>query len=463
VEPDAVTTALARLHAAGRAPAPVPPGAGRADIPTYPFRRDSFWLTAPVGKPGAHPVLTDEVTLAGTGDLVLSGTVDTATHSWLAGHVVDGQVLLPGTALLDLAAHAATRAGDLGVVELTLTAPVVVPDGESVDVQVLVDTGRALTIHARRAGGTWEVAATGRVGEVVPETRPRPDGTPAPLDPDALYDRFARNGLDYGPAFRGLTGLWRHDTTYTAEITAPGGLGGGYAVHPALLDTALHAVGLGELDGDTGTALLPFSFTGATVTGPVTGSLRATLTPIAPLTVAVEVVDDTGRVVAAIAALALRPARAADPASDLLYRVEWTRIDLPATEVPTDRFLVHNGHDVAETLVRIRQFLAMPDEKTFVVVTDGGLDSAGIIGLIRSARAEHPGRIVLIEAAGTPDTADLAAALATGEPEIALRGGVASVPRLVRVPSAERGGDAPVLDPDGTVLITGGTGSPGSL
>ncbi|MYR58250.1 hypothetical protein GTY54_19105, partial [Streptomyces sp. SID625] len=60
---------------------------------------------------------------------------------------------------------------------------------------------------------------------------------------------------------------------------------------------------------------------------------------------------------------------------------------------------------------------------------------AALWGLVRSARAEHPGRLVLIDAAGTGEPADtdtLSAALAAGEPELALRTGPPLLPRLVR-------------------------------
>ncbi|MGW7793871.1 type I polyketide synthase, partial [Streptomyces tricolor] len=57
-------------------------------------------------------------------------------------------------------------------------------------------------------------------------------------------------------------------------------------------------------------------------------------------------------------------------------------------------------------------------------------------------------------------TAVLATALASGEPQLAARGTALSVPRLVRAPEAE---PAVAFRPDGTVLVTGGTGSLGAL
>jgi len=62
----------------------------------------------------------------------------------------------------------------------------------------------------------------------------------------------------------------------------------------------------------------------------------------------------------------------------------------------------------------------------------GGLAQHAVWGLIRSAQAEHPGLFTLTDEDGTEESRRaLAAALATGEPQIALRGGCCHVPSLL--------------------------------
>ena len=96
------------------------------------------------------------------------------------------------------------------------------------------------------------------------------------------------------------------------------------------------------------------------------------------------------------------------------------------------------------------------------------LAGAPVWGLVRSAQAENPGRFVLVDldhATGSADTA-IAAALRTGEPQLAARGDALLVPRLNRVPAIPEALDEATggaWDPAGTVLITGGTGSLGGL
>ncbi|WP_420117978.1 type I polyketide synthase, partial [Micromonospora sp.] len=110
-------------------------------------------------------------------------------------------------------------------------------------------------------------------------------------------------------------------------------------------------------------------------------------------------------------------------------------------------------------------------QSKLVVVTSGALPLPGdadvdlavapVAGLLRTARAENPGAVVHIDVDADSGTA-LPGALATGEPEIALRHGVGLVPRMV-VRRSEEPAAPPRLDPDGTVLITGATGALGAL
>ncbi|WP_152627722.1 type I polyketide synthase, partial [Streptacidiphilus melanogenes] len=112
-------------------------------------------------------------------------------------------------------------------------------------------------------------------------------------------------------------------------------------------------------------------------------------------------------------------------------------------------------------------------ESRLVVVTRGAvaagdgegvsdLASAAVAGLVRSAQSENPGRIVLVDVdEDAASLAVLAAAVDSGEPQLALRAGVALVPRLARVSVGS--GEGLELDPEGTVLLTGATGALGGL
>ncbi|WP_343982635.1 KR domain-containing protein, partial [Streptosporangium amethystogenes] len=70
--------------------------------------------------------------------------------------------------------------------------------------------------------------------------------------------------------------------------------------------------------------------------------------------------------------------------------------------------------------------------------------------------------LVDLDLPGEPSKALLSAVLACGEPQVAVRDGVLSVARLAPVAPGEDDGDTVRRwDPEGTVLITGGTGGLG--
>jgi acyl transferase domain-containing protein len=98
---------------------------------------------------------------------------------------------------------------------------------------------------------------------------------------------------------------------------------------------------------------------------------------------------------------------------------------------------------------------------------DGDLDvtdlgQAPVWGLVRTAQSENPGRFTLVDLdADEASSRALPAAVDSGEPQLALRAGVARVPRLARVARTEPVSNG--LDPNGTVLVTGGTGTLGGL
>ncbi|KUJ43759.1 beta-ketoacyl synthase, partial [Streptomyces albus subsp. albus] len=131
-------------------------------------------------------------------------------------------------------------------------------------------------------------------------------------------------------------------------------------------------------------------------------------------------------------------------------------------------------------LGRIQEWLADPDlgvARLVVVVrgavaneagqAPGDLAAASVLGLVRAVQAEHPGRFLLVDldddaASRRVLPAAVAAACAAGESQLALRAGEVLVPRLVGA-APDPAAPPTVLDPEGTVLITGGTGALGRL
>ncbi|MEU0992303.1 SDR family NAD(P)-dependent oxidoreductase, partial [Streptomyces sp. NPDC005953] len=88
---------------------------------------------------------------------------------------------------------------------------------------------------------------------------------------------------------------------------------------------------------------------------------------------------------------------------------------------------------------------------------------AAVWGLVRSAQLEHPGRFGLVDLDDGEDTTELTIAIATDEPQMALRGTQVLVPRLVQVEQTLPTSNGQLSSTGGTVLITGASGTLGRI
>ncbi|MFB9610777.1 SDR family NAD(P)-dependent oxidoreductase [Kutzneria kofuensis] len=474
--------------------------ARRADLPTYAFQHQRFWVNsvwtqgADLGSAGLAPVehpLLGAVVAAPEGDgVVLTGRLSTQTQPWLADHDVLGTVLLPGTAFVELAVQAGDHVGCDVVEELTLEAPLVLPERGGVVIQVVVggadaDGARPVSVYSRmedavngESGLPWTRHAVGTltVGAPVPvvELAEWPPAGASRVDIDGAYDQLLDRGYAYGPVFQGLKAVWRRGDEMFAEVALPEGAGAErFGLHPALLDSAMH----GELLGD-GETHLPFAWSGVSLHASGASALRVRMAPVGNDRHSLAVADLTGQPVLTVASLASRPVTPAQLSSAApLFQLAWQPASSTSPESgPAEGDLVVEHVASAEgdvldgvrsvasaVLERIRSALSGDSQVAFV--TRGAVSVSGedidlavapVWGLVRAAQAENPGRFVLVDT----DSDDVSAALALGEPEVAVRGGAVFVPRLARV-----AGTASIDSgaADGTVLVTGGTGGLGAL
>ena len=534
---------LARFHAAlgeafvhGATPrwSRVFPHARAVDLPTYAFQRQHYWLpiaadgnVAAAGlQPAAHPLLGSAVDLPDGEGWLFTGKLSLDTAAWLADHAVQGTVLLPGTGFVDLALHAASHTDTPYLRELTIEAPLPLTT-TAVLLQVKVgeadeDGDRPLAVYSRlSAEDDWTRHATGLITASSSPVQPSPQQQWPPtaateVNLAGVYDDLAARGYCYGPAFQGLRRLWRDGDHTWAEIELPGEVPvTDYAIHPALLDAALHPM-VTTMDGSGGTVQLPFAWTDLEIWQTGVRQLRVHLHAVAPDRVTIELADRAGDPVGRVGSLTVRgvdPAQLAAPGTDPLYRLGWVAVSAPpaADTLAGPVLELHNpavgqaraalaGDQPPGTLVIdlqagpgpvpavTRELLAsaldvlhtvLDDERLagvdLVFRTDGAvaiadeppsdLAAAAVWGLVRSAQAEHPGRITLVDIAGESDAATLDAEtlvrrLVPGEPQLVRRGAVWFAPRLQ---PATPGTATKPFDPQGTVLITGGTGTLGAL
>ncbi|WP_460999784.1 SDR family NAD(P)-dependent oxidoreductase [Streptomonospora sediminis] len=523
-------------------------------LPTYAFQHQHYWLepaaqptdAGALGqKPADHPLIGAAVELPEQGGAVLTGRMSVSVQPWLADHAVGETVVFPGTGFVELAVRAGDEVGCSVVEELTLEAPLVVEGGAAVVLQVTAgaadDTGRrSVAVHSRTGTRGWTRHATGVLaaedtGDAAAsfDLAQWPPAGARPVDAEGHYGRLAAAGYGYGPAFQGLKRAWMRGGEVFAEVELAereAAQAGRFGIHPALLDSALHTLGLaaGIADGtgaEGGGVELPFAWSGVELLASGATHIRVHAAPNSDGGGhTFRLADTAGQPVALIRDLVTRPvpagglAPAAEGAGqDGLHHLHWVSppgwdpapaegtwavvggaagdggaelsdglrwssaevqdvpdlataadvpdlgtvlVPFPLLPLPTSgrpgadggaaatddlRRSLDQALDVIRTWLQDDRF----SRTRLVLATQGAVAArsadaapdpaaAAVLGLARSAQAENPDRIVLVDLDGSQRSAQSlrTAAAGTDEPQVAVRGGEVLVPRLVRAEAA---------------------------
>ena len=267
------------------------PTAGRCvTLPSYPWQRERYWVEAggagsaprasvQRGAAAAHPLLGAHFTVS----------TQPGAHFWehalggdplqyLNDHRVQGVVVLPGAAYVELALTALAElrgAGAHELKEVVFERMLILPaQGQQTLQVVLTEDGpnrAALQVFCRHEPTADRAAQDSWVRHVTAKLLwwdKMPEQLAASETPDVIqqrcpttrtgaevYRRLAERGLSYGPAFQGVEQLWcgplhvdeRTLPTHVealGRIRLPEVIAGetGYQLHPALLDACLHVL-----------------------------------------------------------------------------------------------------------------------------------------------------------------------------------------------------------------------------
>lgn len=327
-------------------------------LPLYPFDRTSFWFEKqhPGNVPDvylsqAHPLLGRRQRMPGS-QLSFESEVQADHPSWLSDHKVDGRVVFPAAAMIDMMLSAN---GSRPVVLEDVSFEKLLDVGERVVINTAID-GLTVSLHATQPEQeNWSKLAQAKIAEPAP----RPTDHMVNVDccdtipVDAYYQGFVSQGLEYGSKFQPIEKLKSGNGTAVAELKLSEYLDHSpFCIHPALLDGAFQSIGAAarELDlagsGFRPAALEQFVFL-APAGRAITVTSRVALDADGNLVSDLDLIDNNGQAVAIVRGLQLRQTTSRSGNAARLYDVGWEVIETHSSDTRKD-FLVHQVIEGAE-------------------------------------------------------------------------------------------------------------------
>ncbi|MFI6763938.1 SDR family NAD(P)-dependent oxidoreductase [Streptomyces sp. NPDC050355] len=505
----------------------------RIPLPVYPFQLQRYWIADAKRATPSTPRPPAPVAAAPTAPPSPYRRDLRGHEFYLRDHRVADTPVLPGAAYLEFVRDALVRAAAHGTAtgvrlrDVTWLRP------------LEVTAPRTLTVEVAPDGGAFEVYAEGD-GDRVLHAKGTAHTDPALLaadhthDIDALranlpvrregaecYALFARMGLAYGPAFRGVRELYHGADTALARLLLPEEAAATSTLNPGMLDAALQAtlgLSLAEHgDAPAGTAL-PFTVREVQVLAPTPVEGWALVTRAADdrrdsgvRRLDIDLCDTLGNVCVRLLGFSTRmkpgPApRAAEPAAApaLLIQADWREgaapqhhgddverhivlCELPETDATalagalggatcetwqapgeTPARYTEYAERLLELLRDKAQQTARPPRLVQVVTPAHAPWLGGLSGMLRTARMEHPKLLtqwIELDGAGDLSPAELAGRLRRdgadpAEEAVRYRGGRRQVSQWREMAPAAP--ELPWRD-GGVYLLTGGAGGLGAL
>ena len=355
----------------------------RVELPRYAFESVRHWLEASDDRQRSvfsriswstkgnapHPLLGLRVPSA-LAMTQFASQLGTYSAPYLKDHRVQGSLVVPGAAYLDMAlsaVHQAWGAGNYSLENVTFHQALFLGENDGVPVQLVLSPEVAgqstFQVFSLATSGTekapWTMHASGNVRHaatanadtdrpswVLDEIR---DRCQEPIDAAQYYQDLQERGLKYGPRFRGVERLWRTSGEALGRLHLPEALETGlelYQIHPAFLDAAFHVLGAALPDSrrashDNKDTYLPVGVRSTRVYAPTEHLAWAhavfhdTSEANADEIVGdVRILDDEGRLVADVQGLRLRRLGRSSSQDvnerlrDWLYEIRWQDVSL---------------------------------------------------------------------------------------------------------------------------------------
>ena len=366
----------------------------RSVLPTYPFQRKRYWAVGvqrnqqEIDSP--HPMLQRCSQSPLLKETLFESRISISSLPFLQDHRVQGEVVFPATAHMEMALGAARFSRGASPIELRDLAfhhALIFAEGETRSLQLLITPAGSgesefklisLTPGADLDRNSYVLHSEGRIVPLEVSDQLQQGGSISAeslrqrclehVSVEQFYKGFQDSGLDFGPRFRSIQSLWRGKGEAIARIEPADELTsetGGYQIHPALLDSCIQifkAVWPSETHAHTYVPISVESFRlfarPSTTLWSYAKLRQGSSGGLEVLKGDLRIFDGSGQVVAELNGLAAGrwKAQTPHPAShkdldDLIYEVKW----LPANSEHEDKFIPSSDYilsprQLAETI-----------------------------------------------------------------------------------------------------------------
>lgn len=257
----------------------------KAQLPTYPFQRKSYWVhasesknngsTSNMLKPGksTHPLLGDKLNLATENNFIYQSQISENSPGYIKEHAVYDQIIFPGMGFLEMMLSAGKNALQSNHIKIdnfsVVNALSITEKSHAVQtiVKLLPDNTYQCSIFSYKEdeanAGAWLLHAEANLS--LSDTN-----APASFEykyektlehsipVDALYKEFYKRGIKYGPNFSLLADVKKADKYAIAKIKFPENYHTDkYTFNPLLLDACTQVVGLSLPQSTQGATYIP--------------------------------------------------------------------------------------------------------------------------------------------------------------------------------------------------------------
>lgn len=255
----------------------------RITLPTYAFQKKRYWVEGVRSKGlPTRGLLGIQIDSARNSDEhTFEIQIGAESPAYMKDHQVYGTPIVPAAAYVEMVLSALSRLegvdfakSHISVRDLEIKKAMILEESTTRKVQLVLvqeaEQSYRFQIFSRGpVAGGWQEHVSGVVSAMKGQVRQadkmetlqarRHGSTETGA---AVYEHFARMGLNFGESFRGVTNVWRGDLESLIEVELPEELSGDfkdYLFHPAQLDACFQSVLCG-LKSESGRALLPVGF-----------------------------------------------------------------------------------------------------------------------------------------------------------------------------------------------------------